>query len=157
MSVPVPIVFALATAVVNAYATTPVSAPTDLELRSAYCLKVREAQLQAVSSELEADLRALPEVQEMLHRDKDDIHRLRSYLLPRLDYLDSAALLAAASRGEADFRQSAIQGAKCAESRTCPKQPSQLEKWGACIESCRQVHPVTARVDSCKDLSWLPF
>ena len=125
--------------------------PSDNDLRSAYCVAVLKGQIPWVRDQVVAKVdgaptdASTPELQQANAKVRTEAHvrlerllaaqaRMAAYLRPRLNTLDSAALLLAMDRGEADWR----------EFQTHPK--------GA--------HPDAGlgnRIKACANPNWLPF
>ena len=67
--------------------------PTDLDLKTAYCLKVKQRQVAFINSFTEPTTSAGRDYkQKMLREHGNELNRLQSYLLPKLKYLDLNAL-----------------------------------------------------------------
>jgi hypothetical protein len=146
----------LAVAGLALYAVTSLAAaqqatPSDNDLRSAYCVAVLKGQIPWVRDQVVAKVdsaptdASTPELQQANAKGRTEAHvrlerllaaqaRMAAYLSPRLNTLDSAALLLAMDRGEADWR----------EFQTHAK----------------GTHPDAAlgnRIKACANPSWLPF
>jgi hypothetical protein len=125
--------------------------PSDNDLRSAYCVAVLKGQIPWVRDQAEAKVDGAPtdasppELRQANAKVRTEAHvrlerllaaqaRMAAYLSPRLNTLDSAALLLAMDRGEADWQQ------------------FQTHAKGA--------HPDAAlghRINACANPNWLPF
>lgn len=117
----------------------PSRTPTDVELKSAYCLQVLEAQQSSTVAALaqpggEVWLRAA--FQAAYAGTAGNLARLHAYLDPRVASLDPLALSAALGRGQADA--SDMLAAVAAPSGHVPD-------------------GLTQRVQSCATINWLPF
>ncbi len=122
--------------------------PSALEARTAYCISVLNGR--GVDAETRASLpapRAQQDALRELRASLDaDVRRLRSYLVPRMKYLDGAALLAAADRGQADVN------AFLKTERACEER---CEKSAVCLRACAVKDVVAERVTACRPVSWL--
>ena len=103
--------------------------PADIEIRAAYCISVltgrsNDAQTRAALPGPRAQQQALREAGAGFDRD---VRRLRSYLVPRMKYLDSEALLASADRGQADVKTFLQTERACKTS--CDATPSTTQGW----------------------------
>jgi hypothetical protein len=142
------------------------SLPTDIELRAAYCIPIVKWQL-GISQQTEVIARGLerdattPSEHKKLSKVYANtrkstaaveltLHRLQSYLLPRIQLRDPVALAAAQGRGEADLRE--LQNA----TEHCTTQCAGPEHETECFESCVG-KPLVARMRACLSASWLPF
>jgi len=125
--------------------------PSDNDLRSAYCVAVLKGQIPWVRDQVAAKVdgapadASTPAPQQANAKVRTEAHarlerllaaqaRMAAYLSPRLNTLDSAALLLAMDRGEADWR----------EFQTHAK----------------GVHPDAGlgnRIKACANPNWLPF
>jgi hypothetical protein len=127
------------------------TAPSDNDLRSAYCMAVLKGQIPWVRDQVVAKVdgappaASSPELQQANAKARTDAHvrlerllaaqaRMAAYLSPRLNTLDSAALLLAMDRGEADWRE------------------FQAHAKGARIDE-----GLRKRIKACADHNWLPF
>lgn len=134
--------------------------PTDLDLRTAYCARVLAAQ----SAEIELMLAGTPEgspVRQAIQRDLREraaaLHRLRSYLLPKVDALATEPLIAAALRADSDLDEMKRVAGTCTTS--CSQHldgGSPTSRWSLCTEECLSV-PLVARLRGCRSPDWLPF
>ena len=125
--------------------------PTDLDLKASYCLRL----IQDTLSDLKDYVPGKDESLDNLVRDaRDRADRLRSYLFPRVPYLDATGLLAASQRADVDRGKylqivSACTGGDCAANET----PTQCAvRKMACVKG-----DAVERVYSCAKLTWLPF
>lgn len=141
-------------------------APTDTELQAAYCLGFVQARgddlvptirgterfLSSAPPELRQDaqqaLEALRDVEKGLI---DNLKRLQAYLLPRVGQVNSASILAARTRGEADHRSLADSKVLANCQTACGSNSL------SCLDSCLLRDPLHRRVRACRDLDFLPF
>jgi hypothetical protein len=142
--------------------------PTDIELRTAYCIRVVQSDIDALQhilasptakSELDpefaAELRKARAVAEKgLDERTSTLHRLQSFLLPRAQYLDATALMAAMGRADVDVRAWSQLTTQCA--RVTCKDEIGAGGGSACISSCLG-GDLGSRLNSCRNPAWLPF
>ena len=123
--------------------------PTDTDLKAAYCTPILKANEESLASWMNSPFSASATNRKDMEAKAEEVsrslRRVRLYLIPRLQYLDSHALLAASRSGEEDYAASI----KAAE---------------ACISLCTakgcqkcQENPAEARIKSCNSASFLPF
>jgi hypothetical protein len=127
--------------------------PSDLELRTAYCISVLGGR--STDARTRSSLPGPRSQQEALRDEhagyERDLRRLRAYLLPRTKYLDAAALLAATDRGQADVA-AFLQAQQACKAR-CDSRPSpsgDAAAAAACVEACAAREPAAERVGACK-------
>jgi hypothetical protein len=133
--------------------------PSSIELQSAYCINVLSGRAK--------DARALaslpgPRSQQEGFREaqagfEQDGRRLRSYLVPRMKYLDGEALLAAADRGQADV-SSFLRTQRGCKNR-CDTKPASgadaMPEITACLSACTAEDPAADRIKVCSPVTWL--
>lgn len=133
--------------------------PSSTEIRSAYCITVltgraRDAQTLASLPAPRALQERYREVQEGYEQD---VRRLRSYLVPRMQHLDGEPLLAAADRGQSDVN--AFLRTQLACKSRCDAKPASGpdagEKNAACFSACSAEDPASDRVKACSPVNWL--
>lgn len=133
--------------------------PAAIEIRTAYCISVltgrgNDAQMRASLPGPRAQQEALREVGAGFERDA---RRLRSYLVPRMKYLDGEALLAAADRGQADVN-ALLQTERVCEAScdiTPSAAPEAAAKNAACFGACAAKDAAGERAKACSPVSWL--
>lgn len=151
-------------------------APTDTELRAAYCKKVLEFDVYLYQEALDAISRASTSknYQERLQREPDfakkhrdaldaskagleksrlDLKRLNLYILPRILDLDPNQVVIALRRAEEDLAIVQEAAQKC---MYCSND-SDTQK---CLDQCRGANigaELKNRLDRCRELSWIPF
>ncbi len=139
----------------------PLALLTDTDLKTAYCLKIRQSQYDYLNSMIGGEPQESPaylKVQKVLREAYADLNRIRSYLLPRMQRLDPAGLIAAARRAETDWAELGNVAEVCTpRCRGLLQGARPSEKWSACLDSCRNEYPVVQRTDACKVVNWLPF
>jgi len=134
--------------------------PTDIELRTAYCIRVTGQQLQVMREMIGGEPQGSPAygaVQKLLQDQATALNRLRSYLLPKLSSLQPDALIAAAGRADADMEQAKGAGTVCTKKCEHLQENGRPgEKWALCVEQCAD-NPLTKRLRACREPDWLPF
>jgi len=150
--------------------------PNDADLRSAYCMPIEEGSvnlLKQVLAQLVANTerptpeqeRAIENYRQILQKQTSTLDRLRMYLMPRIPYLDPAALTAAKQRGTADFgaaqRITDDQGQAGCLIQCTTKQGENKTTVDpdACAKQCLppSLLALRDRIASCNDPDWLPF
>lgn len=135
--------------------------PTDVELRAAYCVPVMQNKVQSA----EATAAAYPAGPmkdagvESAAQATDDLNRLRAYIVPKLQYLDSQALLIANTRGQQDVAIAATAHRACFARCEPANNPNAAfsPKYLTCLGSCQRESPAILRTGGCTPLNWLPF
>ena len=133
--------------------------PADIELRAAYCISAltgrsNDVQTRGALPGPRAQQEALREAGAGFERD---VRRLRSYLVPRMKYLDAEALLAAADRGQADVN-ALLQTERACEARcgiTPSATPEAAARNAACFSACTAKDAAVERVKACSPVNWL--
>ncbi len=143
---------AAASCVIASQAVAQYVMPSDLELRSAYCLPILTSMLaMAQASPTEANKVAVRQ---------DELRRLQAYLLPKLSTLDATSIALAMARGGTDMRRfpEAVTacGQQCGESKPYTDR-ADLDQRVACVVNCSNADPAVKRVQSCFPVNWLPF
>lgn len=144
--------------------------PTDADLRSAYCIPVLQHgidvlnqaaaahEAQAKSAQTPEQRRAGQELRDIVlnrvSETQSTLHRLTSYLLPRMQYRDQLALTAAGERGEADVKVLQAKAVRCPT--RCGGFDVSDAAWYACAARCVDKELI-ARVRACAAPTWLPF
>lgn len=160
-----------------AFAQRPL--PTDTELRAAYCVRVLQSDIANLHSlragiddsaarinEVPPDLRQ--QVLRTLEESKRDLpqklseretalNRVQLFILPRMRYLDSTALLAATRRADSDLQESAAVGSKCVRECSEPTRGDGADDRSAsCLRTCMG-GDLQSRLEACRNPTWLPF
>lgn len=133
--------------------------PSGIEIRSAYCISVLNGR--ARDAQMHASLPAPRSLQESFREVQagyeQDVRRLRSYLVPRMQHLDGEALLAAADRGQSDvnsfLRTQLACNTRC-DAKPAPV-PDASAKNNACLSACSAEDPAADRVKACSPVNWL--
>jgi hypothetical protein len=130
-------------------ASAALQPPTDIDLKAAYCLRKTQIDLSALRPGVTVA------VDRLISDAQDRLNRLQSYLLPRLQYLDAAGLLAASKRAEIDNAQVNQQFGNPDPAQQCTPN----EAIDACVEKLLKGvdKGLRSRVQACTDLDWLPF
>lgn len=129
-----------------------VQLPNDTELKASYCmvvLKLQRSTLAQLGSP-ESGVKSDPAITAITKID-DRINRIRMFILPKIPYLEPFALLAANSRGKADFeqQQESSKAAQCIDK--CKHQDS------SCLQVCMEEDELNRRIFQCHNLSFLPY
>lgn len=143
------VIFTFCWAFSPAFSQITTSMPTEVDLKAAYCIPVFKNHIASFSGLAAAGNppAVIVAATKGLSQFESDLRRIRLYLVPRLEYLDSTALLAASKSGEEDIARSR------AEPRgACFTQCKTVECAVACPESAE-----TARLRSCAGARFLPF
>lgn len=146
--------------------------PTDTELRATYCMPVvsNDIELQRQAIQLldetfksEERIQKAPalfrlfknakvEMQQNLVDSQSALRRLTLYILPRMADLDATSLLIAKKRAEEDVDLIRRKG------NACIQQCIQSTDVSQCVSACANLGPeFKQRLQSCRNLSWLPF
>ena len=141
-------------------------APTDAELKSAYCIHILSTKLSWIKNEI-PDSRARAEenkgteigrlalesvetLENLLLKTQADLSRLRSYLVPRIPGIDILALEMARGRAKEDFQ--------LATNNSCAVKCNDFDTMRSCIAKCDEaVGGPRARTWTCKKIDFLPF
>ena len=135
--------------------------PSSIELQSAYCISVLNGR--AKDAQKLASLPG-PRSQQEGFREaqagyEEDVRKLRSYLVPRMKYVDAEALLVAADRGQADV--SSFLRTQLACKARCDAKPTTgadaIAEITACISACTAEDPAADRVKACSPVNWFRF
>lgn len=139
--------------------------PTDNDLRAAYCLAYQEDALRLGTTAL-ADLEkdastksgvpksTVDEFRADVRQQEQRVARLRSYVLPRLNYLEPLAMTVALRRGKEDAQRFGNEWMKCIND--CLSSTDLKRAVDVCTKRCSQGEQFD-RIQSCRNLSWLPF
>lgn len=125
--------------------------PSPSDLKAAYCLGVFKTFIENLDQTLNTDS-TLPEDSRkwmLAKRESTEasLERVRRYLIPRVKYLDSFALLGATKSGEDDATQFFLDGKRCDQTTRS------IDEHNKCIQS-----DALRRANSCNDLSsYLPY
>lgn len=146
--------------------------PTEIDLKAAYCLKVtRQATIPlaeqarshamsaAVLDQLDEDAKAKIDwtTKDEIKKRKELEARLMGYLVPRIDDLEPAPMLAVMRQGEIDAANYRESLAKCFAK--CPVPAPNDSMWNTtrkCGQDCAVPDELFQRIASCGNLDWLP-
>ena len=130
--------------------------PSDTELKASYCIAVKQKHLELMDAKLRDSSNNL--TREFLNKSQADslyqLDRLQKYLIPRMFHVDPIALAMARQSAEADIAQSMANGSVCFES--CGKLSGGPKIQQTCAQKCFD-NPITNKLGSCSDLSWMPY
>ena len=137
-------------------ATKTLFQPNPVDLKAAYCRPVVASTISLYAKSLSADA---PSNLHVTAKEQHDAaterrRRLEVYMLPRIDVVEPAGLLAAQARGKEDAeslsRFMLTCDAKC-------KNVADPQKNTSCHRQCSEGSEVVKRTRDCDDLSWLPL
>jgi hypothetical protein len=141
-------------------------APTDTDLKAAYCVAVEQQFLGGlrqmdpqIDNAQPGDSSHVP-ASVLKARDlaTGRLQHLQRYLLPRTQFVDAAGLMGAMAQAKQDsaFINSAEVNSCTNQCMLMPRQTEQdVARFSGCMKACA---PETfPRLWSCNDLSWLPF
>jgi len=132
--------------------------PSDIELKSAYCTKVLLAFTKPLPFIEGMSAEAIERVKKLRATRLDNLNRLQSYLLPKLDKLNTTALAAATKRAELDISASGNAAVACMEDCATRFNPAeQGARFNACVSTCSGSDAADARLKTCDKVDWLPF
>ncbi|WP_321899143.1 hypothetical protein [Paraburkholderia heleia] len=126
--------------------------PNNVDLLAAYCVPILKSQLDFYQNSL-AQPSTNPKVDEFtrgLAADtQQNLNHVQRYVLPRMEYLDPTALLAASTQGKEDFQRALADTGQCFS--TCQNNANAQQCMSSCTTDTMQ------RVRRCQKLDWLPF
>jgi hypothetical protein len=137
--------------------------PSDLDLKSAYCLRAVNLEMQIAKAVIAQDPSPDHQQAKILRPTVEgydsDIKRMNSYLLPKLPTMEPTPILAAAQRADADdkLRRSELEACTAQCAPQVEPNGSRGDKWVACAQACRAKSPAFTRMDACHPVNWLPF
>lgn len=128
--------------------------PASIEIRASYCISVLTGRAQ--DAETFASLPAPKAMQEgwreAQRRYEQEVRQLRSYLVPRMKFLDGEPLLAAADRGQADVN-AFLRTQRACEARCRMRAGAAEVDAGtpqmACFNACAAEDAAAGRVNDC--------
>lgn len=127
--------------------------PTDADLKSAYCIPVKKAMIEAY-----AKITDVPSGKKAYNDANTDLIRLQSYIVPRVSSLDPTSIVLATKRGESDYKQAMADAGQCASRCSAfVENGGPTQRWNECSSACVAESTASARIRSCNNLSWLPF
>jgi hypothetical protein len=134
--------------------------PSDTDLKAAYCMGVVQGQIdifQSAFPSLASGGADVPQGALNGWREYNDrLTHLKSYLFPRLPYLDPTGLLVARNRAQQDMQQlQAPDALACSQKCANVTSSGAIEEAKRCLLSCNPER--LPRIWACNDLSWLPF
>jgi hypothetical protein len=155
----------------NSIAQAPL--PTETELRAAYCIPVLQDEIADLHKLLDNIMESMAagtddvppairqEWKDSIEKSKRDLpehikaresalNRVQLFILPRMPYLDPTALLSATARARADIQENA------ADTHKCTSQCSTSGQFKSCMIACVN-SDLHARLDACRNPTWLPF
>lgn len=131
--------------------------PTEIDLKSAYCLGVFQTQensnsaIRQIFGALSPDKKR--QAEDWIFAQETRKKRLQRYLIPRIAHLEMAGIILATKSGAKDLEESGRHLSSCVES--CNRQTPYLNSCEAdCIDT---TNDVIQKIRSCNDISWLPY
>lgn len=135
--------------------------PSDADVHTAYCVPVLKWQIGIIRQMAKSPANPVP----LLHQWVDDarqllpqlqatLNRFEEYLVPRSMNLDTAPLVAASMRAEADIQQFGLQSDRCSAQCFGPDRGDDAQQrscWDTCVDNS-----VIERIGACRTPSWLP-
>jgi hypothetical protein len=134
--------------------------PTDVDLRTAYCIPVVKSQIVLLQQALtplhaQGDFRfvlpqqAADEIQKSIANLESVLKRLQLYFALKLRSVDPLGLALAEKRGEADVQTLSETNGRCAVQNGVPQDSPH---YNACMDQ-----DLIARMKACETPTWLPF
>ena len=126
--------------------------PSNIDLKAAYCLEIKKS-----TFELVKDTKGLTkELDFLLNEHKNEINRLKNFLLTRIPYIDHLPIVAATEAAKADWKSLSDLTSLCFEKvdKTRPYQEYKVEA-DECI--AKSSSDIRERAKSCQSLTWLPY
>lgn len=129
--------------------------PTDIELKAAYCAIVIKDRIELYNRLIDNPL--LPtSAKNVLVKSRnssmDQLDRIGSYILPRIPYIDLESILLAQNRAKIDTEVDNKPFTDCLDSCGNKNGFNKI-----CTDKCTQGNENALRIQSCQNLSWLPF
>ncbi|SAK77628.1 hypothetical protein AWB81_03748 [Caballeronia arationis] len=137
---------------IHGFAQQQLQPPNDVDLRAAYCVPIVRNQVdiyQNAMTEPPSNSQVDQAIKKLAADAQQNLARLQRYLVPRMPYLDSTALLAAMAQGKDDSQRALTEATQCMA--TCQNKPNPMQCMNACTTDTMQ------RVRRCSQLDWLPF
>jgi len=121
--------------------------PTDIELKSQYCIEVLQDSLKSQKELTEKTGESIFQKQ-FQQKTEQNLSRLREYLIPRVDGIKIEALILAANRAKKD-KENYL---------SCSPQCKDINTMGNCLATCSErIGNPLARLHSCNEINFLPF
>lgn len=126
-------------------------APNHIDLRASYCVAFHKNTISVYSYVIVDEMNSarlygaefVEQIRASIASSENNLSRLRSYMLPRIKFLDAEALILAANQFTKDFNFLKLCSDKCTSidcAYACPTSTGYAEK-----------------VNWCTDLNWIPF
>ena len=134
---------------------------SDVDLLAAYCFGVVARSLASANefrakfdgSNAPADVQVAVQMGKQVQELQNRHQRLRSYIVPKIQYLDPTSLAAARARGDSDY--SLVQALAGAALEECHR--SGGNDLVQCVQTKVQTNGARQRMDRCDRLDFLPF
>jgi hypothetical protein len=126
--------------------------PSAVDLKAAYCLEIKKS-----AFELVKDTRGLTtELDFRIDKLKNEIDRLKTFLLTRVGYIDPLPILASTKAAKSDWKSTSDLSELCFDKvdKTRP-----YEEYSVKAQECmKTTSPETVeRFKTCNSLNWLPY
>lgn len=136
-------------------------APTDIELKAAYCLAVTRKQVEGMEQAKVSDPEVKKNLSTTLRDAKVRLSKLQRYVTPRVQTLEPMPIVSEMNRGEADYtdynqRMGEVAPACIISCQLLDSTGEARRKAMACLNRCVEQDELIARVNSCSRLTWLP-
>jgi hypothetical protein len=145
------IILVILLTVVGASAQAQRNAPNLLDLRASYCIALLQNSISALAF-IREDNFVPPDLKQStlndLVRAENNLLRLQSYLLPRVNFLDATGLITAKDQFITDRTQVNLCSDKCEGS---------TDEKVKCYSNCGKTLGMQDRYKTCNDLSWMPY
>lgn len=146
------LIFTFLITLVGVSAHAQMQMPTSIDLRASYCI----ALFQESSPVLEAFIRENPaakaSMSPLLETSKNNLSRLQNYLVPRLQFLEPNAILAARNQYLSD--KTTIDACS---NRACGPN-FELKSPSECKDFCnKETGGIRDKQWACSNLTWIPF
>lgn len=132
--------------------------PSDVDLKTAYCIKVKQNLIKILTPFSNLQEFAAPYQEEV-----KKLNRMRTYLGPKYQYLKIEPLIIAAKNAEQDIADSEKSLKFCSRKYPNPTKPTMEHEvlYKNCVEEENKMDSGydarQARIYSCEDPSWLPY
>jgi hypothetical protein len=146
---------------VSTMARAQQSLPSETDLHAAYCIEITKIGIGLYETALAplvkdpSNAQTAKSVQAALDGSKATLRRLQLYLAPRAVYLDALSLLGAQHAAKDDWGRIKVASESCGE---CANAPDLFKCNNECATRMMPDLPsVQQKIQTCQNLSWLPF
>jgi hypothetical protein len=134
--------------------------PSEVDLRAAYCVPIVKYWINVfkpmATDPVMQEAGLHQDIVEILTKYNEKLRRLRLYLLPRFEHLESLGMTAALKRGQEDLEKLEQYSTTC-KAKCSPIARKSASSEEVCMKKCHAENPLKPRLDACSDLRWLPF